>query len=70
MIGTQFTRRGFLPEPDPVVEFPAGSEFSALDSLGRDLPSLLQDKGFRALARGLVDLVQSWVTKTGASDLF
>ena len=54
MIGTQFTRRGFLPEPDPVVEFPAGSKFSALDSLGRDLPSLLQDKGFRALARGLV----------------
>ena len=49
MIGTQFTRRGFLPEPDPVVEFPTGSEFSALDSLGRDLPSLLHDKGFRAL---------------------
>lgn len=63
MIGTQFTRRGFLPEPDPVVEFPAGSEFSALDSLGRDLPSLLQDKGFRALARGLVipDLPQGTV---------
>ncbi len=47
MIGTQFTRRGFLPEPDPLVAFPTGSELSALDKLGRDLPSLLQDKSFR-----------------------
>ncbi len=54
MIGTQFTRRGFLPEPDPLVAFPAGSELSALDTLGHDLPSLLQDKSFRALARSLV----------------
>jgi indoleamine 2,3-dioxygenase len=53
MMLTQFSHRGFLPEPDPVVEFSTVSEFSALDSLGRDLPSLLQDKGFRALARGL-----------------
>ena len=48
MIGTQFKRRGFLPEPDPLVAFPAGSEFSALDTLGHDLPSLLQDKSFRS----------------------
>ena len=54
MIGTQFTHRGFLPEPDPLVAFPADSEFSALDALGHDLPSRLQDKGFRTLARGLV----------------
>ncbi|MGO9916263.1 MAG: hypothetical protein ACLQIB_16390, partial [Isosphaeraceae bacterium] len=54
MIAPAMLQRGFLPKPDPLVEFPAGSEFSALDSLGRDLPSLLQDKGFRALARGLV----------------
>ncbi len=53
MIETRFTRLGFLPEPDPLMGFPAGSAFSVLDALGRDLPSLLQDKGFRALARGL-----------------
>ncbi|HKM56827.1 MAG TPA: hypothetical protein VJY33_25705 [Isosphaeraceae bacterium] len=54
MIAPALLQRGFLPEPDPLVEFPAGSEFSALDSLGRDLPSLLHDKGFRATARGLM----------------
>ena len=53
MIDTRFTRRGFLPEPDPLAEFPPGSPFSPLDSLGRDLPSLLHDKGFRAFARNL-----------------
>jgi indoleamine 2,3-dioxygenase len=50
---TSFTRRGFLPDPDPLAQFPAGSGLSALDTLGRDLPSLLQDPGFRTLARGL-----------------
>jgi indoleamine 2,3-dioxygenase len=49
-----FTRGGFLPEPDPVNQFPSGSEFASLDDLGRDLPSLLQDSGFRALARNLI----------------
>jgi indoleamine 2,3-dioxygenase len=44
----------FLPEPDPLREFPAASEFVALDDLGRDLPSLLHDKGFRAIARAMV----------------
>jgi indoleamine 2,3-dioxygenase len=48
-----FTRRGFLPEPDPATHFPIDSEFARLDELGRDLPSLLQDPGFRAYARGL-----------------
>jgi indoleamine 2,3-dioxygenase len=48
-----FTRRGFLPEHDPATRFPAGSELARLDDLGRDLPSLLQDPGFRAFARGL-----------------
>jgi indoleamine 2,3-dioxygenase len=48
-----FTRRGFLPEPDPVTHFPGGSEFAQLDDLGRDLPSMLQDPGFRAFARNL-----------------
>lgn len=48
-----FTRRGFLPEADPVTHFPPDSEFAPLDELGHDLPSLLQDKGFRAFARNL-----------------
>lgn len=49
----KFTRRGFLPEPDPVTHFPAGSELAVLDELGRDLPSLLQDPSFRQYAREL-----------------
>jgi indoleamine 2,3-dioxygenase len=53
MIDTRFTQHGFLPEEDPLVEFPVGSELAALDRLGRDLPSLLQDKGFRHRAREL-----------------
>jgi indoleamine 2,3-dioxygenase len=53
MIASSFMRHGFLPEQDPLVQFPAHSELAMLDALGRDLPSLLQDKGFRAFARGL-----------------
>jgi indoleamine 2,3-dioxygenase len=49
-----FTRRGFLPEPDPATHFPANSELTLLDDLGRDLPSLLHDPGFRSFARNLV----------------
>src|SRR5687768_7439990 len=48
-----FTRRGFLPEPDPASHFPRDSEFSRLDDIGRDLPSLLHDPGFRAFARNV-----------------
>lgn len=48
-----FARRGFLPEQDPLTEFPPGSPLSALDGIGRDLPSLLEDEGFRAYARRL-----------------
>jgi indoleamine 2,3-dioxygenase len=54
VIAPRFQQRGFLPEQDPQIQFPPGSQFSMLDSLGRDLPSLLHDKGFRALARSLV----------------
>jgi indoleamine 2,3-dioxygenase len=45
--------RGFLPDEDPLTEFPPGSRFADLDGLGRDLPSLLHDKGFRAQVRKL-----------------
>ena len=50
---TRFARRGFLPEPDPLARFGDASEFAPLDELGRDLPSLLHEPGFRAFARGL-----------------
>jgi len=46
-----FTRRGFLPERDPLRSFPAGSELAVLDAIGRDLPSLLEDSSFRQYAR-------------------
>jgi indoleamine 2,3-dioxygenase len=48
-----FTRRGFLPEPDPAKCFPPDSEWVVLDELGRDLPSLLEDPIFRTYAREL-----------------
>lgn len=42
-----FTQRGYLPAHDPVRAFPHGSELAMLDELGRDIPSLLHDAGFR-----------------------
>ncbi len=44
---------GFLPEHDPLRAFPHGSPLAQLDAIGRDLPSMLQDSGFRAYARAL-----------------
>jgi indoleamine 2,3-dioxygenase len=52
-IDTRLRSRGFLPEYDPLIAFPANSEFAGLDEIGHDLPSLLQDPGFRAYARSL-----------------
>jgi indoleamine 2,3-dioxygenase len=49
----QFRTRGFLPEQDPLAAFPSTSEFAVLDELGRDLPSMLHDRGFRTYARTL-----------------
>ncbi|MCX7702074.1 MAG: indoleamine 2,3-dioxygenase [Gemmataceae bacterium] len=63
----KFTRRGFLPEPDPATHFPAGSELSFLDELGRDLPSLLQDPGFRQYARELT--IPPWRDPVTAENL-
>jgi len=42
-----FTRYGFLPHPDPLRSFPPGSDLARLDELGRDLPSLLEDRDAR-----------------------
>jgi indoleamine 2,3-dioxygenase len=52
-IGRILRTRGFLPETDPLTAFPSDSEFAALDEIGRDLPSLLHDHGFRQYARAL-----------------
>jgi indoleamine 2,3-dioxygenase len=52
-ISTRLRSRGFLPEHDPLISFPSHSEFAQLDEIGRDLPSLLQDPGFRVYARSL-----------------
>jgi len=48
-----FSRRGFLPDLDPLRSFPANSEWAVLDDFGRDLPSWLHDPAFRTRAREL-----------------
>lgn len=53
-----FTKRGFLPERDPLKAFPNGSPLAVLDEIGRDLPSLLHDSGFRNQARRLA--IPAW----------
>jgi indoleamine 2,3-dioxygenase len=53
VISQSLRRRGFLPDPDPLTAFPPNSEFAILDEIGRDLPSLLHDRGFRKYARSL-----------------
>jgi len=52
-IDGSFRQRGFLPALDPVTGFPGDSELTVLDELGRDLPSLLMDGGFRSYAHSL-----------------
>jgi indoleamine 2,3-dioxygenase len=48
-----YTRRGFLPEPDPLQRFRAGSGLAVLDEIGRSLPDRLKDPCFRQYASGL-----------------
>jgi len=48
-----FSERGFLPAQDPARSFAPGSELSVLDGIGHDLPSLLEDSGFRSYVRSL-----------------
>ncbi len=55
-----FAQRGFLPARDPATAFPPESPLSVLDTLGRDLPSLLEDSGFREYARSLT--IPEWST--------
>lgn len=48
-----FTRHGFLPPHDPARSFIHYTQLALLDDLGRDLPSLLHDPGFRKYAAAL-----------------
>jgi indoleamine 2,3-dioxygenase len=50
---------GFLPERDPLPNFPFGSPLAPLDKIGRDLPSLLREAGFRDYARRVT--IPAWV---------
>ena len=53
ILDPDYAKRGFLPQQDPLSAFPASSPYSILDEVGRDLPSLLQDKQFRLYAKAL-----------------
>ncbi|HKB00840.1 MAG TPA: hypothetical protein VKD90_01415, partial [Gemmataceae bacterium] len=46
-------RHGFLPAHPPAVSFRRYADLAILDELGRDLPSLLHERGFRAYVQGL-----------------
>jgi indoleamine 2,3-dioxygenase len=48
-----FTKRGFLPSQDPARAFPPKSKLAVLDDIGHDLPSRLEDPGFRTYADAL-----------------
>jgi indoleamine 2,3-dioxygenase len=70
LLKPSYEKRGFLPEDDPLTAFPEGSRYAVLDEIGRSLPSLLYDKGFRAYARELE--IPSWqgqVTEENLSQL-
>ncbi len=47
------SEHAFLPDADPLTDFPRDSPMAVLDEMGRDLPSLLRDSGFRERARRL-----------------
>ncbi|CAN5524595.1 hypothetical protein BH11PLA2_BH11PLA2_22050 [soil metagenome] len=59
---TVYTTRGFLPSQDPLIRFQAGSPLEYLDELGRDLPSLLEDRNARLFLDKIV--VPRWPSDT------
>lgn len=67
----QFTKRGFLPQADPLTHFAYDSELSILDEIGNDLPSLLEDRHFRQYAKELQipELPQSMTPDTHQEEL-
>ena len=62
-----YAQRGFLPQNDPLSAFPPDSPYSLLDELGRDLPSLLQEKNFRSYIRS--QKIPSWQGSTQDNDI-
>lgn len=52
-MGASIRHVGFLPSLDPLKAFPTGSPLARLDELGRDLPSILEDKNARVYLRSL-----------------
>jgi indoleamine 2,3-dioxygenase len=61
-----FLERGFLPERDSLRAFPHDSSLAMLDELGRDLPGMFEDAGFRRFARGL--RLPEWSAPTNPDD--
>lgn len=57
---------GFLPERDPLQAFPPGHDLARLDQLGRDLPSLLHDPGFRRQVQNLT--IPAWTAPDDPRD--
>jgi indoleamine 2,3-dioxygenase len=68
LISSSLRSHGFLPAHDPLIGFPSNSEFVGLDEIGHDIPSLLQDPGFRVYARSL-DILLWPENRVMASDL-
>jgi indoleamine 2,3-dioxygenase len=50
---SSLTHHGFLPHPDPLKSFLSSSPLAMLDELGRDLPSILEDKNARGFLRSI-----------------
>ncbi|MBP1148955.1 MULTISPECIES: PrnB family protein [Methylocaldum] len=67
LLKSHYAERGFLPEQDPLTAFPYDSRYAVIDEVGRDLPSLLHDVGFRAYARELD--IPSWEEPVTAETL-
>lgn len=60
-IDAVYRQHGFLPQQEPLAQFPSNSELSYLDEIGRALPELLTDPHFRQFTRELA--VPPWPTK-------
>src|SRR5262245_7411351 len=67
VISASYSCRGFLPASDPAFAFPDHSELAKLDSIGRELPNLLEDPSFRTYARELS--IPAWPTEQLTDEL-
>jgi indoleamine 2,3-dioxygenase len=62
-----FKQCGFLPELPPATSFVRHSELAMLDDLGKDLPTLLHDQGFRRYAERLA--IPFWSEPSNGADI-